>query len=90
MTITANEAVRAQPDNKPALNEAEVFLREELADGPKAASAIKKAATEAGLSWATIRRAQEKLKIKPKKTSLTDGWQWELTGNRGEDAQRGS
>jgi putative DNA primase/helicase len=66
------------------MSEALDFLREELADGPRAAHDIKKAAREAGLSWATVRRAQERLGIKPRKLGFDSGWQWGLSG-KGED-----
>ena len=90
VTITANEAVRAQPDDKPALREAVDFLREELPEGPKAASAIKRAAAGAGLSWATVRRAQEELHIRPKKTDLKEGWQWELPAEGAHEGAQGA
>ena len=54
------------------------FLRDELATGPQSAQAIKKAAAAAGVSWATIRRAKDELKIRSVKGSLQDGWFWEL------------
>ena len=91
VTITANEAVRAQNgDSKSAISEAKVFLREELADGPKSPEDIKDAATSAGLAWATVRRAKNDLNIRSIKSGLTDGWQWSLPEDaqpRAEDAQ---
>jgi hypothetical protein len=47
-------------------------------DGPKSAKECKAAVAEAALSWATVRRAQNKLKIKPFKDSMTGGWVWSL------------
>jgi hypothetical protein len=61
-----------------ALNEAKNFLLDFLADGPKPAKECKAAAAEAALSWATVRRAQDKLGIKPAKDSMTGGWTWSL------------
>jgi putative DNA primase/helicase len=60
------------------MKEAMEFLRDELAAGPQSAQAIKKAAASAGVSWATIRRAKDELKIRSVKGGLQDGWLWEL------------
>lgn len=91
VTVSANEALAAtNGGHNRAMSEAKDFLREELADGPRGAQDIKKAAQAAGLSWATIRRAQENLGIKPRKTGLDGGWQWQLPEDahrRPEDAQ---
>ena len=78
VTMTADEAVRTQESSHVALREAKDFLREELAEGPRQSTELKKAAAAAGLSWGTVRRAQEALRIKPRKSGLTDGWQWSL------------
>lgn len=59
--------------------EATDFLIELLTDGPKPTREIKKAATDCGLSWATVRRAQHDLKIKPAKRGMADGWEWSLS-----------
>jgi putative DNA primase/helicase len=58
--------------------EAEDFLLDFLMDGPKPAKECKAAAAAAALSWATVRRAQDKLGIKPSKDSMTGGWTWSL------------
>jgi putative DNA primase/helicase len=56
--------------------EASAFLTEFLADGPKPQNEVKAAAEAYCHSWATIRRAQGKLGIKPKKTGKD--WHWEM------------
>ena len=80
---TAKEmlAVAEADDNGDAtvLQEATDFLVDLLADGPKPTREIKKAATDCGLSWATVRRAQHDLKIKPAKRGMADGWEWSLS-----------
>ncbi len=81
VTISANDAVRQQPGDQSAKQEAKDFLREELANGAKPVAEIKKAAAAAGLAWRTVRRAQEELHIKPQKNGLMEGWQWELPLN---------
>jgi putative DNA primase/helicase len=55
---------------------ATAFLREFLANGSKPQPEIKDAAEAHGHTWATIRRAQQTLRIKPKQAD--DGWHWEL------------
>jgi hypothetical protein len=59
-----------------ALAEATAFLKEFLRDGAKPQKDIKDAAEAHGHSWATIRRAQKKLGIKPKQEDRA--WYWEL------------
>ena len=79
VTTTADEAIAASNnEGQTAMKEAMEFLRDELAAGPQSAQAIKKAAASAGVSWATIRRAKDDLKIRSVKGGLQDGWLWEL------------
>lgn len=59
-----------------ARDEAEVFLREVLAEGPLPASAVMAQAHEAGISAMTLRRAQRSLGIRPRKAGLRGGWVW--------------
>lgn len=64
-----------------ALDEAVEFLRELLADGPIAATAVKNEAKEAGISEITLNRAKSRLGIKPEKVGNLRGpshWQWAL------------
>ncbi len=66
-------------ESRSALDEAVDFLRDFLADGRMLTTSIQKAAREAGLSWDTVRRAQRRLRIKPKKGKEQDAhWTWEL------------
>jgi putative DNA primase/helicase len=51
------------------LDEAKDFLSDLLSGGPKPGREVKSAALGEGHAWRTIRRAQSKLKIKPKKTA---------------------
>jgi putative DNA primase/helicase len=76
VTTTADEVVAGANGTTAAVR----FLREELAKGPRGSNELKEAATEAGLSWITVRRAQTKLKIEPRREGFgaDGGWIWEL------------
>ena len=81
---TARELL-AEPENfrderqAPARDEAAQFLTELLQSGPMATEEIKAEAKEAGISWATIRRAKDEIGAKPKKSGFADGrWFWAL------------
>jgi hypothetical protein len=78
VTATANEALGASAEDGRAVTEAKEFLCEELSNGPRPVNDLKKAAQAAGLSWATVRRAQDRLKIISQKTGLEAGWEWQL------------
>jgi putative DNA primase/helicase len=58
ISMTANEALATGPEDGRAMSEAKEFLLEELLGGPRPVNDLKKAATAAGLSWSTVRRAQ--------------------------------
>jgi putative DNA primase/helicase len=70
-----------------ALQEATDFLLDLLADGPKSAKECKSAATDAAQSWAAVRRAQNKLGIKPRKDGMTGGWNWSLPEDAHQNAK---
>jgi putative DNA primase/helicase len=81
--LTANEAMAADASaegSRSALSEAEEFLRDLLSDGGVAAKAVKAEAQSAGLGWATVRRAKDRLGIKPKREGFQEqaNWVWEL------------
>jgi putative DNA primase/helicase len=80
VTTTADQALAAASagTTAQALDEAEDFLRDELAAGPRGVREIKASALGAGIAWRTVRRAQQKLGIKSHKAGLKEGWQWTL------------
>ncbi|MGO9947484.1 MAG: hypothetical protein ACLPWG_11600 [Steroidobacteraceae bacterium] len=87
---TADEILAAnrEGNEKPERSEAEEFLRDALAGGPRPATEIEAEAKGAGISWRTIRRAQKALGIKPhRKAESGDGlgksgrWYWSLPGD---------
>ena len=59
-----------------AVDEAKNFLEEELSGGTKPVNDIKEAAKNAGISWASIRRAKDDMYITVKKGS--EAWEWTL------------
>lgn len=85
--ITADEAL-AQPESSGERTDTDWainFLQDCLASGPKQASEINKEARVAGVKDKPLRRAREKLGIKPRKSAFSGGWEWALPEH--EDAQ---
>lgn len=90
--ITWGEAIDIDVDNlvrgadsrtdAPARREAEDFLRELLADGPRSAKEVERAAKEAGLSMRTVKNAKKEMRIKSTKVANEKGqaesWCWIL------------
>lgn len=54
------------------------WLIQVLSDGPKNVTDLEAEAEAAGLSWATVRRAQGALNIEPQRTNFHGVWQWAL------------
>ncbi len=80
ITISANEALAPQggKSGEPKLDSAITFLLDLLHNGPVAVNVIRRDAIEAGLSWATLRRAFTEMCVKTEKSSFGGGWQWRL------------
>lgn len=70
----------SDPEEHSALNEAKEFLLKLLADGSIPKKEIEKDADGAGISWASIRRAQKALGIESHKEGFAKGgvWKWSL------------
>jgi putative DNA primase/helicase len=77
---TADQALQANEarSGDRASAESEEFLKSILGNGPVPSKQIQSEAKAAGLSWATVRRAQSRLGIKAQKTGMDGGWVWAL------------
>src|SRR5215813_8577109 len=78
--LTAREILASddQADAMP-IKEAEEFLTELLSTGPTHQRDVDKAAKNAGISYATLKRAKSKLKVKSHKIGFgSDTWVWSL------------
>lgn len=96
VTITADEALTPSESNeeKTGTDWAVEVLQIVLADGPVPAAVVHKEAKQANISPKALRRAQEKLGIKPKKLDFKSGWVWSLPqsedAHESEDALSGN
>ena len=61
-----------------ALREAQEFLVDLLANGPVNVTDVQTAANRAGHTFATLKRAKQKLSVKTFKRSMSAGWAWKL------------
>lgn len=75
--LSAHDLLTPQQD-RPALDEARIFVRGELEDGWRKASEIKKAARDYGITEMTLRRARELECQRPRQ--LDRAWWWALRG----------
>jgi putative DNA primase/helicase len=66
------------PAERTEREEAADFLREVLADGPVAATDVKRQAKAAGIAERTLFRAKAGLGVKAEKSGFRDGWLWSL------------
>ena len=83
VSMTANDALAADvagDSNRSAIEEAMELLRDLLSEGSVPAKEVKAEANSAGLAWATVRRAKDRLGITPKREGFSDDgvWVWEL------------
>lgn len=87
---TARELLRepegADGEEKSAVDSAADFVRQVLADGLTPATKVKEDATNAGVSWASVRRAADKLRV-AKRKGLGGTWYWKLPTKHEDDAQ---
>jgi RecA-family ATPase len=78
VAITAAQAMAATrtQDVAPALEEAKQFLAGLVGCDGMSVKEIEKEAKEAGLSWATMRRAKDELKLKSEREGYGGPWLW--------------
>ena len=77
-----NQGHEGSVEEREERHDAEGFLRDQLADGPKPAKELQRDADDAGISRATLRRAASRLGIEKRKTgapgSEKQSWHWSL------------
>jgi energy-coupling factor transporter ATP-binding protein EcfA2 len=81
VTMTANEALRTAAEageERSAVRDAKEFLEELLADGSLPSKQVRSEADQAGLTWATVRRAQQALGVVVAKEGMKGPWTWQL------------
>jgi RecA-family ATPase len=78
VTITAAQAMAASQSKEiaPALEEAKQFLSGIIGCDGTLVSEIQSEAKDAGLSWATMRRAKDDLKLKSERDGYGGPWLW--------------
>lgn len=74
----ANVVASTEHSSAHPIDDAEQFLRSELADRACFVKDLKASAMDAGLSWRTVNRAKKKLRIDVQKDGFTGGWRWRL------------
>jgi hypothetical protein len=82
------EVLRALDDGtgeRRPIDAAAEFLREALATGERSTTDLQAEAKDAGHAWATVRRAQNRIRIKPYQRKRR--WYWRMS--EGSDAQSG-
>jgi hypothetical protein len=67
-----------EDDTESAVDGAEDFLRQVLGEDTVPAKTVKSEALEAGHSWASVKRASERMGVRKQKGGMTDGWYWTL------------
>jgi len=65
-------------DERATRTEAMEWLTSQLQDGAQLVTFLQEQAKKDGFSWATVRRAKDKLPIESHKLGVTRGWAWEL------------
>jgi hypothetical protein len=81
-------AEAAEPvEDRSATDEAVDWLSEVLSAGRVKAGEVQKEARQAGITDKALRRARERLGVKPAKHEFLGGWWWSLPSQDAQDAQ---
>lgn len=80
-TLLAAADLEADTDARSMTDEATDWLREHLSGGAMPADEAMRAARKMGHSDKAIRKARERLGVKPRKVGLRGGWEWALPGH---------
>jgi len=87
VTITADEALTPDTEDKSELDSAKTFLEEELKGGPVSSRTIQKDAEDNGYAWRTIRRAKDDLGVRAEHPDIKGPWIWRLPDKVAKNAQ---
>jgi hypothetical protein len=87
--ITADQMLDApsNPQDRSALEDAREWLNDFLSTGSKEQQECREKSREAGISYATLRRAKDALRVRSYKATMSGPWLWELREGAHEDAQ---
>jgi putative DNA primase/helicase len=84
--LTEPDGQDGNGEDKSAVDAAADFVRQVLVDGSTPARTVKENATDAGVSWASVRRAADNLRVM--KTKGAGGaWYWKLPNSINQGAQ---
>jgi putative DNA primase/helicase len=91
LELLANAEANDNDGEGGAMSDACAFLNDLLANGAVSAKRVKADANNAGLAWATVRRAKNTIGVVTEKTGMNGGWVWKLSrrcSTNTEDAQQ--
>ncbi len=88
--LLAESETDRDDDEGSAKGRAEAWLIELLAGGAIQAKQVQADAKEAGLSWATVRRAADSLNVARIKDGLRGGWYWRINDRLRDQAAQGA
>lgn len=88
--LAESETDRADDDDGSAKGRAEAWLIELLAGGAISSKQVQSDAKEAGLSWATVRRAADSLNVARIKDGLRGGWYWRINDRLRDQVAQGA
>lgn len=76
--LLATAEAATDPEEKTALANAIMFLRDLLGEAPLPAKTIRLDGENAGHTWRTLHRAADKLNVDRRKGGMRGGWSWHL------------